>query len=74
MVKWRPPSATAPPFDRRDRRFADEAWRTIRCGGCWAPAAGGQEIRSRFGRYFRVASQQHSGSRLAAYHLVRDGA
>ena len=32
------------------------------------------EIRSRFGRYFRVAGHQQRGSGLVAYHLVRDDA
>jgi SAM-dependent methyltransferase len=32
----------------------------------------GEEVRSRFGRYFRLAGQQRRGSRLVAYHLVRE--
>jgi len=31
------------------------------------------EIRSRFGPYFSVAGQQQRGTRLVAYHLVRNG-
>jgi SAM-dependent methyltransferase len=44
-------------------------WRLLGAHGI-----GADEIRSRFGPYFSVADQQHKGTRLVAYHLVRNGA
>jgi len=43
-------------------------WRLLGARGISA-----DEIKSRFGPYFSVASQQRTGARLVAYHLVRDG-
>ena len=43
-------------------------WRLLGAHGISA-----DEIKSRFGPYFSVASQQRTGARLVAYHLVRDG-
>ena len=43
-------------------------WRLLGAHGI-----GADEIRSRFGPYFSVAGQQHRGTRLVAYHLVRNG-
>ena len=43
-------------------------WRLLGAHGI-----GADEIRSRFGPYFSAAGQQQRGTRLVAYHLVRDG-
>ena len=43
-------------------------WRLLGAHGI-----GADEIKSRFGPYYSVASQQRTGARLVAYHLVRDG-
>ena len=43
-------------------------WRLLGARGISA-----DEIKSRFGPDFSVASQQRTGARLVAYHLVRDG-
>jgi len=43
-------------------------WRLLGARGI-----GADEIRSRFGPYFSVAGQQQRGTRLVAYHLVRNG-
>ena len=43
-------------------------WRLLGARGISA-----DEIKSRFGPYFSVASQQRTGARLVAYHLIRDG-
>ena len=43
-------------------------WRLLGARGI-----GADEVKSRFGPYFSVASQQRTGARLVAYHLIRDG-
>jgi SAM-dependent methyltransferase len=42
------------------------AWRLLGARGMT-----GEEIRSRFGGFFEVASQQRKGRRLVVYHLIR---
>ena len=43
-------------------------WRLLGARGI-----GAEEIRARFGPYFSVAGKQQRGTRLVAYHLVRNG-
>ena len=42
-------------------------WRLLGAHGI-----GDDEIKSRFARYFSIAGQQRTGTRLVAYHLVRN--
>jgi SAM-dependent methyltransferase len=43
-------------------------WRLLGAHGI-----GADEIKSRFGPHFSIAGQQRKGTRLVAYHLVRNG-
>ena len=43
-------------------------WRLLGAHGI-----GADEIKSRFGPYFSLVGQQRTGTRLVAYHLVRNG-